>query len=94
MRFKKLPKDFLNMVHSAYKEGYRLEVIAQRTEAPKDVIMTILRGHGIVFTRGRQPIPDAKRAEMKRMRDSGETYQKIAEYYGISRQRVHQIIRS
>jgi hypothetical protein len=47
----------------------------------------------VITTRPKRPPRDlAREEEMRQMRASGQSLQKIADHYSISRQRVHQIV--
>ena len=37
-------------------------------------------------------VADRRRAQMEAMRAKGKTFQQIADHFGVSRQRAHQII--
>jgi DNA-directed RNA polymerase sigma subunit (sigma70/sigma32) len=53
-----------------------------------------LKPHMRIFKRSKSKRePSLRELEMKTLKDSGLSYQKVGEIFGIKRQRVHQILK-
>jgi hypothetical protein len=93
-------KEQIDLVARAYVGGSTIKAIGRETGYSYEKIKKLLRGAGIepVLTRGRVPswggvLDLARAAEIATLYRSGLTLQAIGDQYGVSRERIRQILR-